>query len=332
MIWLTWRQHRRQALFTAIAVAALAALMIPTGLAMRASMTDSGAAACVGTADANGWYTDECRQAFERFTNQWSALSFLGILFLVLPVLVGLFWGAPLVAREVEQGTHRLVWTQGVSRRRWAAVKFGVVGLATAAVAVGYGLGMLWWWTPFTQAGELGRFQWLFFDMQGVAPIGYTAFAVALGVFAGSVWPRLLPAMGVTLVGFIGVRIVVELFARPRYQRPETLSFPVVGVREPGGPPVDPDDSGDWMLATQVRNPDGSVVADGSQISCPPADALPAGRVCGEELGLKPGAVNWREYQPADRFWDFQYAEAGLFVALAVLLLLLAFQRVRRIT
>jgi hypothetical protein len=330
MIWLTWRQHRRQALVTLAALAALAALIISTGLAMRASMDDTGAAACVGTA-VDGGYTDECRQAFDRFTNQWSTLSLVGILFLVLPVLVGLFWGAPLVAREVEQGTHRFVWTQGVSRRRWAAVKFGLVGAVTAVAAVAYGLGMLWWWTPFTQAGELHRFQWLFFDMQGVAPIGYTVFAVALGVFAGSVWPRLLPAMGVTLVGFLGVRIAVELFARPRYQQPETLSFPVVTAREPGGPRIDPDDSGDWMLVTQVRNADGSLLADGAQVKCPPPEAMPPGEVCGADLGMKPGAVNWREYQPADRFWDFQYAEAGLFVALAVLLLLLAFQRVRRI-
>ena len=61
----------------------------------------------------------------DQFTNQYSSMMFIGILLLLLPLLIGLFWGAPLVSREVEHGTHRLVWTQGVSRRRWAAVKFG---------------------------------------------------------------------------------------------------------------------------------------------------------------------------------------------------------------
>ena len=65
------------------------------------------------------------RRAEPTFSNQYNSWLSLGILFLILPVLVGLFWGAPLVAREVEHGTHRLVWTQGVSRRRWALVKFG---------------------------------------------------------------------------------------------------------------------------------------------------------------------------------------------------------------
>jgi hypothetical protein len=328
MIWLTWRQHRRQALFTLLGLAALALLMVPTGLAMRGTLADSGAADCVANAD--GHFSDACEQAFDRFSNQYGALSFVGILFLVLPVLVGLFWGAPLVAREVEHGTHRFVWTQGVSRRRWALTKFGLVGAATAIIAVGYGLGMLWWWAPFSEAGEFKRFNWLFFDMQGVVPIGYTAFAVALGVFAGSVWPRLLPAMGVTLVGFLGMRIALTLLARPRYQTPETATFPVVG--DDDGPPVDPDASPDWVVGASVRNADGQVLLEDIQIRCPPPGEMPEGRTCGADIGLEPGAYNWRQYQPADRFWEFQYVETGIYLALAALLLFIALWRVRRIT
>ena len=59
---------------------------------------------------------------------------------LVLPALIGIFWGAPLIARELEAGTHRLVWNQSVTRTRWLAVKLGLVGLAAVAVA---GLGSL---------------------------------------------------------------------------------------------------------------------------------------------------------------------------------------------
>src|SRR6266487_6585046 len=95
-------------------------------------------------------------------------------------VLVGLFWGAPLVAREIEHGTHRLVWTQGVSRQHWALVKFGLVGTATLSAAVVYGLGMSWWLTPLSQAGQ-ARLGVFFFDMQGLVPI-FLALPVFYGV------------------------------------------------------------------------------------------------------------------------------------------------------
>ena len=51
-------------------------------------------------------------------------------LVLVVPALIGMFWGAPLIAHELETGTFRLAWTQSVSRRRWLLVKMGLVGLA----------------------------------------------------------------------------------------------------------------------------------------------------------------------------------------------------------
>ena len=44
----------------------------------------------------------------------------------VVPAVVGAFWGAPLVARELEAGTHRLAWTQSVTRGRWLATRLGL--------------------------------------------------------------------------------------------------------------------------------------------------------------------------------------------------------------
>jgi len=54
---------------------------------------------------------------------------------LVVPALLGIFWGAPLVANELETGTYRLAWTQSVTRKRWLAAKLGLVGLWSMAVA-----------------------------------------------------------------------------------------------------------------------------------------------------------------------------------------------------
>ncbi|WP_030489340.1 ABC transporter permease [Micromonospora chokoriensis] len=325
MIWLTWRQHRKQAFYTLLGFAVLAAVMVPIGLSMRHTFADLGLADCVKPVALSEAATEACNAGFHRFTNQYGSLNLVAVLLITLPVLVGLFWGAPLVAREVEQGTHRFVWTQGVGRTRWALVKFGLVGASVLLLAVGYGLGMSWWAEPLTQSAHEGRFGLIVFDLQGVVPIGYTLFAVALGVFAGTVWKRMLPAMGITLAGFIGVRAAIAILARPHYQPARTQTFPIEGGGIPEG------DRGDWVLSVGIRNADGTMVAEDTRIQCPPGGKGPDGRACGAELGLKPGAYNWELYQPADRFWLFQGIETGIFVALAVLLLYLAVRRVRRI-
>ncbi|GLH95414.1 transporter [Phytohabitans aurantiacus] len=328
MIWLTWRQHRKQALVTAIGLALLAAFMIPTGLAMRHTFTDLGLADCVrklGTDSVIAANADTCGRASVAFNNQYGTMSMVGILFLVLPLLVGLFWGAPLVAREVEAGTHRMVWTQGVGRRRWALVKFGLLGAGALVASVAYGLGTSWWLTPISEAGQHGRFNVFFFDMQGLAPIGYTLFAVALGFFAGTVWPKVLPAMTATLTGFVGLRIALATLARPHYLPARVLTYPVKDATVQTNPAAQ-----DWILSYGIRDPTGKMLTSNAQIACAP-DATGPGAACGSDLGITPGSYNWQLYQPGDRFWLFQAIEAGIFVAAAALLLYLAIRRIRRI-
>jgi hypothetical protein len=319
MIWLAWRQHRRQALSTLAALAALAAVMVPTGLRMHHLVVHNGLADCVrklGDARMVPANSDTCNAAFSQFNNQFDALGTVAVLFVFLPLLVGLFWGAPLIARELEHGTHRLVWTQGVSRRQWALAKFGLIGLAVLAASALYAGGMTWWLQPLSQAGR-GRFQFLSFDLQGVAPIGYTLFAVALGVFAGTVWQKMLPAMAVTLVGYLGARIAVAILARPRYLPPRTLTYPVdSGALQPN--PY----TGDWVQSMGIRDATGKLVMANSQAICS------GGGRC---AGLDAGSYNWQLYQPAGRFWLFQGIETAIFVALAALLIALAVRRIRRI-
>jgi hypothetical protein len=316
MIWLTWRQHRRQALFTVLGLAVLAAFVVPTGLSMRHAFARLGLADCVVAA------APDCDPHLDEFSGTYGSLLLVSVLLLIVPLLVGLFWGAPLVAREVEQGTHRMIWTQGISRRHWALVKCALLGGAVTVFALVYGLGMSWWYAPL---GALDvrqtRFTEVFFDMQGVAPVGYTLFAVALGVFAGTALPRVLPAMAVTLAGFVGVRVAVALLARPHYLSPEVADQLIVGGTGGQG-----DLAGGWVLAKDVRQADGAVVTSGT-VRCPKPDEC-AGTA---ELGLRPGAYNHQVFQPGDRFWTFQWIETGVFVALAALLLWLAVRRIRRI-
>jgi hypothetical protein len=124
-----------------------------------------------------------------------------------LPAAVGVFWGAPLLARQLESGSAELAWTQTVPRLRWLAAALAVVVVATGGVALAV-LAIL----PTTLGS---RFSLLFtYDVQSAAAVGYALFAVALGVFVGAVIGRVELAMGVTLVGYSLVRAVVGTVVR----------------------------------------------------------------------------------------------------------------------
>ena len=118
MIWLTWRQFRAQAAAVYVAVAAFAVVLAITGprlLRLSRAYPDS--------------VFDQLTRTDQHFYNA-------GLVALALaPAIVGAFWGAPMVARELESGTHRLVWNQTVTRTRWLATKLGVTVLAAVACA-----------------------------------------------------------------------------------------------------------------------------------------------------------------------------------------------------
>src|SRR5262249_40018736 len=109
-----------------------------------------------------------------------------------VPALIGVFWGAPLLTREIETGTFRLAWNQSITRTRWLAAKLGLVGLAAMATAGLLSIMTGWWASPIDHALNLpqgrngvsgvNRFAPLLFGARGITPIGYAAFAFALGV------------------------------------------------------------------------------------------------------------------------------------------------------
>ena len=110
-----------------------------------------------------------------------------------------MFWGAPLVARELESGTYRLAWTQSVTRRRWLSTRVALVGVAALAVAGVASWLVSWWFAPL-DAVNMNRFDPGIFTARGIVAIGYAAFAFALGVAAGALTRRTLPAMAATLL------------------------------------------------------------------------------------------------------------------------------------
>ena len=126
-----------------------------------------------------------------------------------MPVLPGLLWGAPTVASELETGTNQFAWTQSITRRRWLAVRAGWLLLAAAVLAGAVSAIVIWWSGPYN-ALTADAFQVNRFDVTDIVPVGYAIFAMALGICAGTLLRRTLPALGITLAGFGAVRLVMH--------------------------------------------------------------------------------------------------------------------------
>ena len=128
-----------------------------------------------------------------------------------LPALLGVFVAAPLLAREVEHGTHMFIWTQSITRTRWFTIKVALLGSITVVAASALAATATWWHMPLDVAYSDGA--WTFFDVIGPVPIAYAFFALALGLAAGAVTLRTVPAMALTLLVFVAARVAVPVAA-----------------------------------------------------------------------------------------------------------------------
>jgi ABC-2 family transporter protein len=323
VIWLTWRQHRAQALATLIGIGAIGVFLLITGPRIASAFHELQACLAVPGQD--------CSLLHESFDQRFNGLSFLIPVFMVVPMLMGVFLGAPLIAREVEQGTHRLAWTQSVTRGRWAVTKIGLVSAFTVAAAGLFAWMVTTWSSPLVAASD-DRFGFGVFDLRGIVPIAYALFALALGTAIGALIRKPLPAMAITLGAFVAVRAVVELVLRPRYLPAQTVSYPFLSDGPRAG-------LGDWVITSRVLDPTGSFVSPDGGISVNPsalAHACPgiSGTFPGkDDVGrclTRLGVSIVDTYQPGSRYWLFQGIESAIFLLLAAALVVLAMWLIRR--
>lgn len=343
MIWLTYRQLRTQTLVTVGALAALAAYMLVTGMQLRHAYT-----ADMATCQAQ----NDCFGVLNGLQSDYSGPQYLAeFLVLTAPALVGIFWGAPLIAGELEHGTHYVAWHQSVSRTRWLAVKLALCALASLLIAGVLSLLITWWAGPLdTAAGN--RWGTRAFNARDVAPLGYAAFAFVLGVALGLAVRRTVPAMAATLAVFVAVQILVTAGLRPhllpattaavpinqssmsqarRFDRSEAVTGPV-GIDLPGP-------SGAWVLSeTPALDRGGRPIQTGEILGC-------WSRILGQGAAVgKAGSPDFGPlgdcmapdnlhvditYQAAGRYWPLQWIETALYASLAALLAAACFWRIR---
>jgi hypothetical protein len=325
--WLAWRQARAQAL------TALAAVLV---------------VAIVAFADGRA----------STMLRMW-----LSALVVVAPGLLGAFWGAPLMAAELESGSFRLAWTQDVSRVRWLALRLAVSGLAAMVVAGLLSWVVTWWASPLDRGGldQFGSF-----DARDIVPAGYAAFAFALGAACGVLSRRTVPAMAATLAGFTAARVAFRLLARPVLLPqvtqalaldPATTGYGSSGflpiAPPPSLQPAAPDLPNAWVTSVGIVNGKGegltgSVLAGdcpgigrggGGGIVNPFANgsghvSASRGAAAAMHDCVARVAATYHEvvtYQPAGRYWPLQWCELGVFLTAALLLAAVCAWRVRRI-
>jgi hypothetical protein len=276
MVWLTWRQHRAQVLVTAGFLAVVGVLLLVHGL---------GAAGLTGDA------------LYARFQSLYTYISWLP----VVPLVAGLFWGAPVLARELERGTHRLAWTQSVSRRRWVAAKLGLLGLAVTTAGLLLGLMINAWLSAFDGSTSADRFSDpAMFGATGVAGGAWWLFAFGLGTAAGGLTRRTMPAFAVTIAVFVLAMFAV-FQTREYYAEPERLAAEA---------PL----AGGFVTDSAFLSPAG-VEVNGLVPEC-----AAEGRDTYMDCVRDAGYTSVLYFQPADRYWRFQWTEAGILVLVSVLL------------
>ena len=222
MTWVTWRQFRYQGALAAALLAALAVLLLISGM-HAAQVWHSALAGC--RKDNSCGNLSLSNGAFTTLVASEQA---------AVPLLAGLFWGAPMVAHELETGTNQFAWTQSITRRRWLAVRAGWLLLAGAVFAGAVSALVTWWMGP-DHALTADAFKANRFDITGIAPVGYAIFAMALGICAGALLRRTLPALAVTLAGFAGIRELIALWLRLATLTPVTAYYKLTASPSPKG-------------------------------------------------------------------------------------------------
>jgi hypothetical protein len=342
MIWLTWRQFRVQAVTAAAALAAFAILLAATGPGLASRYASSKITGCQGGA---------CSTAVNAFLGQLTGLYplvyLLGIgLILIAPAITGIFWGAPLIARELETRTFNLAWTQSTTRTRWLAVKLTLIGLAAMAVTEALSVIYAWWADPISKAIGLGngggpqvfsqgQFSSVIFASGGITPLGYAAFAFVLGTAVGALTHRVLPAMAITLAIFAAAQLPMPLWIRPHLIPPSHTTAAIAAADLAYGDltaDAVPGHPGAWILSSQALNPAGQPVST-IPAACASAPAQKGGGASGTTPAQCMQSRGYREaitYEPTSRYWPLQWIETGIFLALALALAGFCFWRLGR--
>ncbi|MFC8718277.1 hypothetical protein [Kitasatospora sp. NPDC057198] len=289
LVWLSWRQSRATVrVFGGLMLLAVLALAVGQVLIRRT----------MGTTDMLGW---QLADYYGRYATR---------AVFVLPVLVGVFVGAPLLSQEHEHGTIRLARVQSVRPTRWLAARLALPALLVLVSVGALAAVSSWIWYDL-YADDLAQFSpypGLTYPALCLAPVAWSLYALALGAAIGHFLRRTLLAAPVT-----GAAVVLsQLLARATRVHFVPLADT---VRPVWGPRNSNTDLG-WVVQH------GTVLNDGSRIT---DDACP--RLWQE---CAASDLRWTSSHPVSHLIPMQLVEAALLALVAAAVLYPTFRRVAR--
>jgi hypothetical protein len=328
LAWVTWRQHRAALAGAAAFLGAIAIYLAYMGREIHHAYASAPACQVGGTLVL----VQQCRSVAGPFLSFYgsqmgpvgaSGLNAQTVPFMLLavPVLLGTFIGAPLLARELESGTFRFAWAQSAGRMRLVAAR--VVPIAVVLTAAAYGLSALfsWYFTPFLRYGLTGGFPMQVFGNLGVDFAAWTLFSFAVASFLGTLLRRTAAATALALVVTAVLDVVTMMVLRQHLITPATVTG------------AGPTSAGDWVLGNWFTSP------SGAQVSATTVDHLFAQSQGGQAI-ITPQAVTtwaaqnhytpWWSYQPASHWWQLQLTEGGWLLAASLLLIAATILLIRR--
>jgi hypothetical protein len=314
LAWVTWRQHRVALAGVAVLLGGLGLYLLIMGLKIHSGTSCHPARSAA------------CQLTTNLFTSDYypTAQTMTGYL-QVIPALVGVFVGGPVLARELETGTFRFAWTQGCGRLRWAVVKLALLAIAVTAAAGAFSLLFSWYFQPWFAVGLDGALAPQLFDLRGVDFAAWTLLAFALGVAAGALIRRTVPAMAAALAAWTGLFFGTFMFLREHYQAPlvagtakaSTLSFGL-----------------NWTWARWYTGPNGKPVSqltvDNVLMHAPASFPHSKSSNAATAYLSAHHYKQWWLYQPQSRYWHFQFIEGGWLLALSLILIVATVWLVRR--
>lgn len=337
LAWVTWRQHRAALAGAAAFLGAIAVYLAVTGHHIHQAYDALAAAGCPGEPATPGAGPLTAPVACQPLTQAF--LSFYGttqgpvgasglnaqtvpFMLLAVPVLLGAFVGAPVLARELESGTFRFAWTQGAGRLRLATAR--LIPLAVLLTAAAYGLSALfsWYFTPFLRFGNTGGYPMQVFGNLGTDFAAWALLSFTLAAFLGVLLRRAVAATALSLAVTTVLDVLTMMALRQHLATPVTASG------------AGPAGNGAWVLGNWFTNP------SGARVSVNTVDNLYIQAQGGYHVSVFPRLVaewaaqhyytQWWSYQPADRWWQLQLTEGAWLLAASLLLITATILLIRR--
>ncbi len=323
LAWVSWRQYRLALAGAVVFLGVLAVYLLIMGLKFRsayASVTSCHPASSPACLDVTSLF-----QNAYYITGEVTAA-----LLQAVPVLVGVFAGAPILARELETGTSRFAWTQGAGRIRWTVARLALPAVTVTAATAAFSRLFEWFYWPFFASGMDSRFAAQYFSVTGVDFAAWTLAAFAIGAAAGVLVRRAVPAMAASMAAWAGLLLATVLYLRRHYLAPLLSKGGAPGT---GSNPA-------WVLSQWWTGPNGKPVPwntlTGLIQGAPKGPMKQVGpntfqtKIDPFQWLAQHGYTEWTSYQPASRYWPFQFIEGGWLLALSLLLIAATVWLVRR--